>query len=86
MSPTDLSQATPILSPCFSILWGLAGTRRERTLEKGQFAIPCPGPPSKFPGLPGSDPSLTPSQRPCRIQEAQGPEVELVTLGLPDQA
>lgn len=27
-------------------------------LENGRFAVPCPGPPCRFLGLPGSDPSL----------------------------
>lgn len=38
----------------------------------------------QVPGLPGSDPSFSLPLRPCQLYEPQGPEVEPVTLGLPE--
>lgn len=59
--------------------------------ENGQLAIPCPGPPCRFPGLLGSDPSLIPHQvlAGSRKPGAQPPhlslpEIEPVTLSLPE--
>lgn len=53
MSPTDLSQATPSLYPSFPCM-GAGWSPEGGALEKGQFGIPYPGPPGRFPGLSGS--------------------------------
>lgn len=83
MSPTDLSQATPESVPSFprrvGAGWSLeGGAAWARALESGHFAIPCPGPPCRFPRLPYPAPSLIPPLRGAGwLYEVQGPATSL---------